>query len=667
MLPEGGPVAVGPAVGDLLRPPLDVSEPRPGPSRLLRTAVPFLAAAGLVVAYALPGGSYDIVIRQEYGFVVWALIAAGFATGLLPRSRPAAPALVVIGALCAYAAWTGASLAWSQSAERTTTELVRSVDYVGLALLIASVVDRGIWRSAAGGLLAGATVVCGLSVASRLAPTAFPPNLVESVLGINRLSYPFGYWNAVGAWGAMTLALGLGWSSGASSTPRRVLTLTAMPVVVTMVYLSYSRTSVVAVALAVALVVAIGRHRWTAMLQIGCLAFASALAIAVIRDHPEIADGTGTSGAGSVLAALVVGCAVCAVGSWLLTRVHSDDWHLPRQVARGMGASALVIALLALAAVGPHLADRAWKEFRDTTAPAQGINPTQRLTTLSGSRYSLWATALRSFDNQPLTGTGAGTFEFDWNRGGNSDEFVLNAHSIWFESLAELGAPGLVLVASFLSAAIVLLTRVRLAARRRTAAAGATAAIACFGVFVLCASVDWMWQSTAVTVLAIGTVMTAGARLGSKPGRFRVSRPGRVGLALLASAAVCLQIPGLLSTLDVRNSQAAERRGDPVAALGWARSAVAAEPWAASPDEQEALVLESGNRLSSAATFERRAIDREPTNYTHWLVLARIQAERGRVIPALSAYDKARSLSPRGLIFTFQVQQLASTVAARRG
>src|SRR5204863_480251 len=56
-------------------------------SRLVN-AVVFVTTAGFLLAYALPGGAYDIVVRQEYGIVLWAVIGTGFALGLLPRARP---------------------------------------------------------------------------------------------------------------------------------------------------------------------------------------------------------------------------------------------------------------------------------------------------------------------------------------------------------------------------------------------------------------------------------------------------------------------------------------------------------------------------------------------------------------------------------------------------
>ena len=153
----------------------------------------FLGGLALILLFALRGGgSYDLVVRQEYGLVVWWVIAIGVGIGLLPRVRPAAPARVVLGALLAYALWTALSLTWTESSERTFTELARALDYLGVVLLLGLAVDRRTWRSAAAGLGAGALTVCLLALVSRLAPSAFPIDWAAQTFRADRMEYPFG-------------------------------------------------------------------------------------------------------------------------------------------------------------------------------------------------------------------------------------------------------------------------------------------------------------------------------------------------------------------------------------------------------------------------------------------------------------------------------------------
>ena len=177
-------------------------------------ALVFAGGVALVLLYALRGGgSYDIVAYEENGLVIWWLLAVGIALGLLPRARPSRGALVLLAALLGYAAWTALSLTWTDSKELTFAEVARVLDYLGLVALVGSVLDAKTSRPAAAGLVFGAFVVCVVAVGSRLAPSIFGHDEIDSLLHIDRLSRPFGYWNAVGAWGAMCSALGLAWSA----------------------------------------------------------------------------------------------------------------------------------------------------------------------------------------------------------------------------------------------------------------------------------------------------------------------------------------------------------------------------------------------------------------------------------------------------------------------
>jgi tetratricopeptide (TPR) repeat protein len=308
----------------------------------------------------------------------------------------------------------------------------------------------------------------------------------------------------------------------------------------------------------------------------------------------------------------------------------------------------LVIALMVPGAVfGPRLIKRGWHSFTHPVT-AQGSN-TGRLLNLSGSRYLVWKSALKAFDQSPATGTGAGTFQFWWNRHGTTYEFAQDAHNIWLENLAELGAPGLLLIIGVAVGALATGIAVRRRARRRASVGASTAFLAAFVVYLMHASVDWMWESTAVTVLALAGIAAIGARLSVPAGR--LGWASRVTLSLLATGAAVLQVPGIVSTIDIRNSQAAERAGNASLALARANDAVDAEPWAASAYEQRGLILESAGRLPQAADDLQRAISHERTNFTHWLVLARIETERGRLGAAVRDYQQARSLRPQAYVF----------------
>jgi hypothetical protein len=630
-----------------------------GSRRLLRTdgdaplaarLVVFSGALALVLIYALRGGSYDKVVFQEHGLVVWWMVAMAIALGLLPRARPPRAVLVLLAVVLGYALWTGLSLLWTQSSERTTDELARVLGYLGVLTLGSLALDRRTWRAAAAGVGLGALLVCVLAVGSRLAPSTFPRDVVDSTFHIDRLTYPFGYWNAVAAWASMATAIGLAWSVGDPSRVRRALALALVPVAGLTTYLSYSRAGVIGTALAVMLVLALSRSRLTALVHAAVAAAGTGLAIVVVRGAPQVAHAAGTRGASTVFGALLLAAAAC-VATAVLTRVlGAERWSVPRAVFRPAAVVCALAVLAAGAALGPGLAKRGWHSFTHT-AITSGADPAARLGSLSGTRYPLWKVTLKGFAAHPLDGTGAGTFEFWWNRHATNGEFVRDAHNLWLQNMAELGLPGLLLIVGVAAAGLAVAVTARLRARRNVSAAASTGFLAAFIVFLVHASVDWMWQSTAVTVLALAGLAAVGARGAAKPLRLRW--PTRVGVVALAAVAGLLQLPGLISTTTIRRSQAAERSGNAAMALAWARDAVSAEPWSASAYEQRGLVLEAAGRLSQASQDLRQAVNYEPTNFRHWLVLARIEAERGELAAAVQDQARAHRLRPLARVFVF--------------
>jgi len=617
----------------------------------IRRLLTFVLAAGLVLTYALRGGgSYDIVVFEQHGLVLWVLLAIGIASGLLPRARPSRGQLLLLGALAAYAGWTALSLSWTSSSELTFEEVCRTLDYLGLVAFVGAVLDRSIWRAAAAGIGFGALLVCVIAVGSRLAPSVFGTDHVDAVLHSDRLSFPFGYWNAVAAWGAMCTAIGLAWSVHDAARTRRAVALALVPVAGVTTYLTYSRGGVAGTVLALLAVIALSRSRLTALVHAAFAAGGTALTIVAVRGAPQIAHATGTRGAGTVMLVLGFAAAGCAAVAVLTHTTRLSERRLPRSWVRVPAIVGGLAVLVVAVAFGPHLASRAWHSFTRAPPAQSAADPTARLASLSGTRYPVWKSALKAFDAHPVTGLGAGTFVFWWNQHGTTSESLRDVHNIWLQNLAELGVPGLLLIVAVAATSVGLALAVRRRVRRTTSAGAAAALTAALLVYLLQATVDWMWESTAVTVLALSGVAILGARLGE--GRPTLGLSVRAPLALLAALASIAQLPGLLSNTDIRHSQAASRAGNAALALAWAQDAVRAEPWSASAYEQRGLVLESTGALAQAAADLRRAIVDEPLNYTHWLVLARIETESGRIATAQRDYDRARQLAPHAEVFT---------------
>ena len=122
-------------------------------------------------------------------------------------------------------------------------------------------------------------------------------------------------------------------------------------------------------------------------------------------------------------------------------------------------------------------------------------------------------------------------------------------------------------------------------------------------------------------------------------------------MTIVAVLALGVQLPVLAAAVQVRVSQRATRAGDVDEAVSAATTACMVAPWGATGYAQRAVVLERLGLGARAAADARRAADREPTNWEHWLVLARIEAERGRIGPAVAAARRAAALNPRAPLF----------------
>jgi len=296
-----------------------------------------------------------------------------------------------------------------------------------------------------------------------------------------------------------------------------------------------------------------------------------------------------------------------------------------------------------------------WKEFKASPRASERIRDdfvTNHLISGSGSgRYQFWSAAVDAFESQPLRGIGAGGYEAWWYRNASIPYTLRNAHSLFLETLAELGAIGGLLLAGFL------LLSLACAWRCRADSGGANGTAACAGLVaaaMVSAALDWTWQLPATFAPAIVAcaLLTGPACTRRALQAGAASRPSLAPTTRAAACAFCL-VPLLagailyLSQSQLEESRAAARAGRLDEAVAAAARSAAIEPWAAPPRLQLALLAELEGRFKEAQAELSAAIARAPEDWRLWTVRTRLLLRSGDPSQALRAMNRARTLYPR--------------------
>jgi O-antigen ligase len=303
-------------------------------------------------------------------------------------------------------------------------------------------------------------------------------------------------------------------------------------------------------------------------------------------------------------------------GSWLALAcglaVYVALGPVPRRAQR---AFAVVAVIGVLAFVVHEGGPRAiWSSFT-APLPSTGGDLSQRLGSVSSNgRTEYWRVAWKETEAHPLLGGGAGTYVQWWHRLRHTRFEAQNAHSLYLETLAELGPVGLLLLLAFVAIPFV--------------GRASPVAVAGWSVFVVHAALDWDWQLPAVTLAALACAVAA-----LPPGDPRpLAHRGRwlAGLAPLAVFAIVIQ---------VGNSALAksETVGDEAEAARLARRAHTWAPWSAQPWQALGNAqLAAGDEAAARRSF-RHAIRLDPADWSLWADLAQVDP---------SASNEAHRLNP---------------------
>ncbi len=632
-------------------------------ARLDQTAALF-APIALIGGLALAGGGFDVSDRHIAGLAVWLIVVALLVFGAGSAVKPERPLYWAGGLIVCLSLLSAISSLWSGSVELGVIEADRVLVYLGFflaAFLIAQTDQRR--QRFAEGLAIALALLAILGLTSRLLPHVLT---VGSALGSGpRLNYPLGYWNANGALFGIAIPLLLWTSRQATWAVLRWLAAAAIPISLLALYFTYSRGGLLALLVACISLIALSSDRLWLLATLAIGALGALPAVLAVQSRDSLAENLGTQTAiaegVTVMLVLLAGVALS------LLLFAALRWEERRQgglsgkavaisrnprVLRMVGLTAALLAIVAVVAVG----GRAWDQFTspDIQFPS---NPQEHFADFKGAgRHDFYKAAGEAFEEKPLLGQGAGTYKFSWEQLRQREIPVHDAHSLYLESFAELGAVGgllvLGLVGWLLWCAFAAWRAAPPPQRERYAAL-----LAAMLAFAISAAFDWFWEIAVlggVFFIAGGLVVAARCSQIAADPRREESRNldgRRFGLTVTAMVLAWISAIALIGPLlverEIDSSQAAAARGDLGAAFDYAGNARSIEPWAASPYVQLGLLAELQGEYAAATAHFTDAIEREDRNWLWYYLRSRVENAAGEEAAALEDLKRARQLNPR--------------------
>jgi tetratricopeptide (TPR) repeat protein len=618
-------------------------------TRSLVAAGGALAGAAVVVS---AGSSDDRLVWIGAGAVIVAGAAGVLAfAGVLPRPGVGMWGAAFVGLLGAFVIWQGISIIWSIEGDRSWDYFNRGVVYFAF---LAVGVFLGAWARwapvlVAGGLAAVFAAATGWALAVKVFPT------LDSDEGrVARLHAPLGYWNTLALLFDMAIPLAL-WLAARRENRiwlRAAATVFLYALVVALL-LTYSRGGLLTALVAVGVWVVVARPRLESVAALS-VAVPPGVLLAVWafgRDglskdrqpyEVRVDDGTRFG------LLFLVGALVVFVVAWWLGRVEFGEARrraLGRAgwIGLGVAGAAIVIGLVVTAKPQEWFHD-----FTREANPAVAAGPGRLATVSSNSRWGWWKEAWQAFEDQPVRGTGAGSFELTHHILRKNRLFVTEPHNLALQFLSETGIIGFLLFVGVVAgAAAVAVEAVRRleGVDQSAALALAVAALA----YLVHALLDFDWDFVAVTgplFLALGVLVSAGRQERADGGGGSLVFAAAVGgVALVALSS--LLVPWL-SGKTVDDAYAALDRGSARAALHDAQRAHDLNPLAIEPLLASAAAHDALGDLNGARNDYTKAIELQPLNWRPWYELGAFEFARGRPRDALPYLDRAVHLDPYG-------------------
>lgn len=601
------------------------------------------AALGVAGLGAADGGYFPTAWGWGALVAVW-VVAAVVLIG--SPVRPSLLQLTFAGGIAGLAAWVWLSIVWSDDAVESVLEGQRMLLYTTAALALVLVVRTRAVGPALAGALAGLALPSLYGLATRLFPDRL--GVFDPIAGY-RLTEPVGYWNGMGILAAMGVLLAFGFAARARTISARALSAALVVLLLPTVYFTFGRGPWIALGLALLAAAALDGRR---LQLIGvALTVGAPAAIGVVlasrydalrREDAPVALAADEGGRLTLaLLVLAAAAAALAAGFALAERriVVPERVRLAFAGALALAAIAVVVATVVRFGGPVDIVERGYDAFDAPPPAVGGPDLAERLFSFSGSyRVDVWKSAWRQYEANPVLGGGAGSYEQHWLADRPFEHKVRDAHSLYFETLAELGPLGLALLLLGLGAPLA----AAVVARSHPLV---PAAFAAYVAYLVHAGIDWDWELPALTVAALicAAAMLAAARRDEPVLRAGQWARGAALAGTLAVAAVAFVT--LVGNIAVAASDDAADEGNWSEAAREARKAKRWAPWSSEPWQRLGEAHLGQGDFAQAEEDFREAIEREPRDFELWLDLARATDGRERD-EALARADALNPLSP---------------------
>ncbi len=614
-----------------------------------------------MVAY--DNGGFGESTRDTLAIALWWVLILALGLGLWPLARVPVAALVTGGLVSAFGVFTLFSTVWADDAGGAYAEFTRVALYVAV-FAVAVVASRpGNAARWCDGLALGLVGVMIIALVSRFFPgTLEHPELAQLVGAETRLSSPLGYWNGLGILLGIGIPLLLRLAVSARSPVVRGLAVAPLPAFAGTIYLTSSRAGVASAMISTAAFVLFTARRWSAAAAVAAAGAGTAAVVLFLSRQDTLVNGP----LGSPLAesqgrsaALVVAGLCVLTGLLYGVGCKALKYQVRPSPILGWSLFASTLALIVVGIAAAHPVRR-FEEFKSPQIVETGRSAIEQhlLSGRGNGRWQLWGSAIDEFESKPLEGRGAGSYQAWWLEHGSLPLYVQDAHSLYAETLGELGVVGFVLlVGAFATGLATALVRmVRLKSHQRVLLAAVTST---FLAFCVAAAVDWMWELTIVSVvafvclgLASGPATALARRTGlleprDGRGRGRLATYARtIGIVVVGALVICAIGLSLVAGAWISASQDAAARGDLQTAIDRALQVRSIEPWSSRPYQQLALLQDQAGRYRTARRWIRMAIARDRSDWQLWLIKSRIETELGAIPAATTSIRRIRVLNP---------------------